>query len=344
VVEAGIEKSLAELAELIDGEVVGDSSIRICGACGIQNACRGEITFLTHPKYLPSLEKSQASSVIVGKDCSYTVKPVIRVEDPAKAFLKVMQLWQPDTQPLQKTGVHPSASVAASAKLGRHVFIDAGVVVGENCEIGDGSSILANTVLGEGCALGKNVLLYENVTVRDKTRIDSRVILHPGVVIGADGFGFETISGKHVKVPQRGNVWIQEDVEIGANSCVDRARFGTTVVKKGTKIDNLVQIAHNVSIGENCLIISQVGIAGSSEVGDNVILAGQAGVVDHVKIGRNSKIGAQGAVTHSVPENSVLLGSPARPIREVKERLVYQSRLPELFKDVKQIKKKITPQ
>ena len=319
--------------------MVGDAHLRVWGACGIQNAHPGEITYLADSKYLPLLEKSQASCVLVTKDSDYASKPVIRVNDPAKAFLKILETWVPKTSAMKRGGIHPKAVIAPSAKIAKNVFIDAGVVVGENATIAEGTCVSANSIIGEDCILGRNVLIYENVTIRERSRLDDRVILHPGVVIGADGFGFEAVDGKYVKVPQTGNVWLQESVEIGANSCVDRARFGTTLIKKGTKIDNLVQIAHNVEIGENCLIISQVGIAGSSKLEDNVILAGQVGVIDHVKIGKNSKIGAQSGVHKDVPQNSIVVGSPPRNLREFKETLVYTSRLPKLFKDVQELKK-----
>ena len=336
-----LDKSLAEIAELIGGEVVGDATTRVTGACGIRDANPDEITFLNDPKYLPLLKTSRASSVIVAKECDYRAKPVIRVADPAKAFLKVLKLWYPGTELLQKSGVHSSAVIAKSAKLGKNVFNGPGAIIEEDCQIGDRTTILANAVVGEGATLGREVLIYENVTVRERTRIDDRSILHAGVVIGADGFGYETVDGRHVKVPQLGNVWIQEDVEIGANTCVDRARFGTTVIKRGTKIDNLVQIAHNVTIGEDCLIVSQVAIAGSCDVGDRVTLAGQVGVNDHVTIGANTIVGAQSGVHKSVPENSVLLGTPVKPIRQEKQVIVCSSRLPELYKDVQAIKKKL---
>lgn len=333
--------TLAQIAGLVGGEVVGDSHFRVSGACGIQEAGPAEITFLREAKYLPLLKKSQAGAVIVGRDSAYRDKPVIVTENPAKAFLQVLSLWTTGKEDLAKTGVHPSASVAASAVLGKDVFVGAGAVIGERTQVGNGSSIMPGAVIGDDCRIGQDTLIYENVSVRDRSRIDDRVVLHAGAVIGADGFGYENINGRYMKVPQRGNVWIQDDVEIGANSCVDRARFGTTLIKRGAKIDNLVQIAHNVEIGEDCLVVAQVGIAGSSKLGDGVILAGQVGVVGHVTIGSRSIIGAQSGVFTDVPEQSVLLGSPPLPIREEKERIIYLSRLPKLFKDFKEIQKKL---
>jgi UDP-3-O-[3-hydroxymyristoyl] glucosamine N-acyltransferase len=337
----GADFTLAEIARLVGGEVIGDSHFRVSGACGLQEAGPAEITFLREAKYLPLLQKSAAGAVIVGRDSTYRGKPVIVTDIPAQAFLQVLNLWTAGRDDLAKSGVHGSAVVAASAALGKNVYIGAAAVIGERAVIGDGSSLMAGVVIGDDCVIGKDVLIYENATLRDRSRVDDRVVLHSGVVIGADGFGYENFNGRYIKVPQQGNDWIQEDVEIGANSCVDRARFGTTLIKRGTKIDNLVQIAHNVEIGENCLIIAQVGIAGSARLGDGVILAGQVGVVGHVKVGARSIIGAQSGVFADVPEQVTLLGSPPLPIREEKERIIYLSRLPQLFKDFKAIQKKL---
>ena len=334
------KKTLKDIARLIDGKLVGDEKILIRGACGIRESLTGDITFLADLKYLPLLKESKASAVIVGENVDYHQKPTIKTPNPSVAFLKVLDIWKP-REAVWGKGIHPKAVVASKAHIGKGVTVGAGAVIEDDCVIGNNTAILANVFVGQGCQIGENTVLYPNVCIRERTHIGNRVILHCGVVIGSDGYGFETLDGQHVKIPQVGNVWIHDDVEIGANSCVDRGRFGSTVIKKGTKIDNLVQIAHNVVIGEHCLIISQVGISGSAELGNHVTLAGQVGVVGHIKIGANAVIGAQSGVYTSVPENSVLLGSPPRPIREEKERVIYQSRLPKLFKEFKDLKKKI---
>lgn len=334
------QRTLNEIARIIGGEVVGDGNTLIKGACGVQEAREGDITFLAHPKYLPFLKNSKASAVIVARDVDLSDKAVIRTENPALAFLKALEIWRPQEDRFE-SGIHPKAVIAETARLGKNVTVGPGAVIEDGCAIGDQSVVLANSFVGRGSQVGRRVLIYPNVSVREYSRIDDRVTLHCGVVIGSDGYGYENVNDRHVKIPQLGNVWIQDDVEIGANSCVDRARFGSTIIKKGTKIDNLVQIAHNVVIGEHCLVISQVGIAGSAELEDHVTLAGQVGVTGHLKIGANSKIGAQSGVFTSVPRNSVLLGSPPRPVREEKELIVYMSRLPQLFKEFKDLKKKI---
>ncbi|MBP9733125.1 MAG: UDP-3-O-(3-hydroxymyristoyl)glucosamine N-acyltransferase [Candidatus Omnitrophica bacterium] len=333
--------TLAQIAAMVGGEAVGNSDFRVSGACGIQEAGPAEITFLKDVKYLPLLQKSRAGAVLVGRDSAYRDKPVIVVDHPAQAFLQVLTIWTTGREDLARTGIHPTAFIDPTAMIGANVYVGAQTVIGERSRVADGATLMAGTVIGDDCVIGKDTLIYENVTVRDRSLIGDRVVLHAGVVIGADGFGYENFAGKYVKVPQRGNVRIEDDVEIGANSCVDRARFGTTVIKRGTKIDNLVQIAHNVEIGEDCLVIAQVGIAGSAKLGDGVILAGQVGVVGHVKVGTRAIIGAQSGVFTDVPDGSILLGSPPLPIREEKERIIYISRLPKLFKDFKEIQKKL---
>lgn len=334
------EITLGEIAGWVGGELIGDPKIRIAGACGIEEAREDEITFLAHPKYQPQLAKSRARAVVLGPNGDPSGKAGVRVNEPNKAFLKILSYWLPE-DPLTWKGIHASAVVSPSAQIGKDVFVGPGAVIGDDCRVGDGSSILANAVLGRAVVLGSQCLIYENVTLRDGTQLGNRVTIHAGAVLGSDGFGYEWIDGKHVKVPQTGIVAIEDEVEIGANVCIDRARFGRTLIKKGTKIDNLVQIAHNVEVGENCLIVSQVGIAGSAHLGDRVILAGQVGVVPHVTVGDDAKIGAQSGVFTSVPADSILLGSPPRPVRESKELIIYTSRLPQLFKDLKEIKNKL---
>lgn len=335
-----VEKSLKEIAAFVGGEVIGDENTAIRGASGLAEAVRGEISFLEGAKYLPLLRRSQASAVIVGKDIPYREKPLLLTENPSMAFLKVLGLWHRTVSP-RPEGIHPTAVVSERARLGVGVSLGPHAVIEEECEIGDGTAVMANTFVGAGTVIGRDVLIYPNVTIRERTRIDDRVIIHPGAVIGSDGYGYETVEGVHIKIPQLGNVWIQEDVEIGANTTIDRARFGTTTVKKGTKVDNLVQIAHNVIIGEHCLIVSQVGLSGSVEIGDRVVLAGQVGVVEHIKIDSHSVVGAQSGVVRSLPKNSVVIGSPPRPLREEKKRVIYLSRLPQLFQDVRELKKRI---
>ncbi len=230
--------------------------------------------------------------------------------------------------------------IDTSVKLGKDVSVGPHAVIEKRCVVRDGAVIGAGVFIGHDSVIGSGTRIYPNVTIREASRIGDRVIVHSGTVIGSDGFGYETVDGVHHKTPQTGYVQIDDDVEIGSNVSIDRGRFERTWIGKGSKIDNLVQIAHNVVIGANSIVVSQVGISGSSTLGKNVILAGQVGVVGHIEIGDNTVIGAQSGVTKSIPAGSVVLGSPARPILEEKKLLVLIARLPELFKEWAEFKKK----
>lgn len=333
---------LVEIARLVGGELTGDAEILITGIAGIKEAQEGELTFLANAKYLPFLSQSHASAVLVPHDFSEkTPKAVIRTKDPSKAFTQVIAHFNECRTP-RETGIHPTAVIGRSAKLGSEFSVGAHAVIEADVALGDRTTIGAGVFIGRASVIGSDVIIYPNVTLRENTHIGDRVIIHSGTVIGADGFGYETVDGKHVKIPQTGCVRIDEDVEIGANVCIDRGRFGKTWIQKGTKIDNLVQIAHNVVIGENSLIVSQAGISGSSTLGKNVIIAGQAGIVGHVTLGDNVIVGAQTGISKSVPENTVMLGSPAKPIGEQKRLFALIARLPELFKEFSELKKKFS--
>ena len=338
---SGTKKSLKlkEIAALVEGELVGDSDVTIEGVAGIKEAQAGDITFLSNTKYLSYLDATHASAVIASRDVVHKFKPLVRVANPSSAFTKVITFFLSSQSP-KASGIHATAVIAKGASLGSGVFIGPHVVIEEGTVIGDRSSIDANTYVGANCIIGEEVKIYPNVTVREQTQIGDRVIVHSGTVIGSDGFGYEAIDGVHEKIPQIGSVLIEDDVEIGANVCIDRGRFQKTRIGKGTKIDNLVQIAHNVVIGPHCLLISQCGISGSTEIGKNVVIAGQAGITGHVTLGDDSIIGAQAGVTKSVPPRSVVLGAPAKPVAEQKRLFALISKLPELFKDVYEIKKK----
>ena len=332
--------NLKEIAELVGGELIGDGSVAITGAAGIKEAKDGEITFLSNVKYAPYLEETRASAVITFREAVAGSKPLIRTSNPSTAFTKVLSVLKP-YQARNFTGVHPTAVVDPGAELGPRVGIGPYAVIENGVTIGEGSVIEAHTFVGAGSSLGREVHLYPMVTVREETQIGDRVIIHSGAVIGSDGFGYESVGGRRVKIPQTGTVLIEEDVEIGANVCIDRGRFQKTTIRRGVKIDNLVQIAHNVVIGENSLVISQAGISGSSELGKNVIVAGQAGIVGHVTLGDETVVGAGAGVTKSWPARSVILGSPAKLLSEQKKLFAYLSRLPELFKEFAELKKQI---
>ncbi len=335
-------KSLAlkDIAELVEGELVGDPAITITGIAGIKEAKKGDITFLANVKYLPFLEETQASAVITSEAVSSKTKTLIRTKNPSEAFSKVIPCFTAARE-MKSSGIHPTAVIASDARLGGGVHIGPHAVIESGVVVGDHSVIEANAFIGKGSSVGLNTHIYPNVSIYERTCIGNNVIIHSGAVIGSDGFGYETADGRHTKIQHVGIVQIDDDVEIGSNVSIDRGRFQKTWIKKGAKIDNLVQIAHNVIVGENCLIISQAGVSGSSELGKNVVVAGQAGIVGHVTLGENAVVGARAGVTKSVPADTVVLGQPAKPLAEQKKLFAYIARLPELFKEFAEFKKKL---
>ncbi len=335
-----MRKTLKEIAQFVKGEVVGDDSIVITGANGIKESQAGDITFLSNPKYYALLDSTAASAVITSRDKFETSKPVIRTDNPSLAFAKVISLIKNDTPSCLK-GIHPSVALGKNVNLGKNVALGAYVVVEDDVLIGDNVCIYPGVFIGRESKIGDGSLIYPNVTIRERTIIGKQVIIHSGTVIGSDGFGFVTIEGVHHKIPQVGIVEICDDVEIGANVTIDRARFDKTVIGSGTKIDNLVQIAHNVVIGKNCFIVAQVGISGSTVVGDNVVLAGQVGLVGHINIGDGVIVTAQSGVTKSIPPNGMVSGSPARPFAIHQKVLACAQSLPKFFVLIKELKKKI---
>jgi len=334
-------KTLKEIAAFVSGEVSGDGSVIISGVAGIQEAGAGELTFLANPRYTHFLAKTNASAVIVSKD---TVVPegktAIRADNPSLAFTKAVSFILPRPEHNFK-GIHKSAVVAKSAKIGRNAAIGACVVIDEGASVGDNAVIYPHCYLGRNCSVGRDALLYSNVSIREECRIGDRVILNCGVVVGSDGFGFITVDGAQQKIPQVGIVVVEDDVEIGANTTIDRARFDKTLIGAGTKIDNLVQIAHNVHIGKNCLIVALTGIAGSAVIGDNVIIAAQVGMVGHITIGDNSVIMARTGVNKSLPAGSVVWGTPAKPAEEALKISACVQNLPRMTDSLRELKKKI---
>jgi len=332
--------TLQQLATTSGGELVGDPSLQIMGAASLGDATPGEISFFANRKYVALLRKTRASAVFVPPDFTEPITLAqIRVANPIKAFEQVVVKFAP--KPITfAPGIHPTAVVDPSAQIGKcvsiqpHAVIESGARIGDDTIIGAGSYIGHETVIGPGC------LIYPRVTIRERSRIGSRVIIHSGAVIGADGFGFEMVDGRQQKIQQLGIVQIDDDVEIGANTTVDRARFGQTWIQEGVKIDNLVQIAHNVVIGKNSVIVAQTGISGSTRVGERVMMGGQVGIVGHLEIGDGTAIGAQSGVSKSLP-GGVWFGSPAVPLGEAKQQIAWIHRLGKLFARVKEIEKKL---
>ncbi len=335
-----MRKSLKEIAELINGEVIGDEKIMITGVAGIEEASPGEITFLANTKYLPYLEKTRASAIVTSREIKSAPKSIIRTDNPSLAFVKIVSLLTPE-EAMRPKGVHQTAVVGKGVSLGKNIAIGPYTIIEDKASIQDRTVIYGNCYIGQSSQIGSDTLIYPNVTILKRTTIGSRVIIHSGTVIGSDGFGFVTVEGIHHKIPQVGTVVVEDDVEIGSNVSIDRARFDKTVIGRGTKIDNLVQIAHNVVIGKNCLIVAQVGISGSTTIGNNVILAGQVGLVGHIHIGDNSIVMAQSGVSKSVPADTMVWGYPAKPEKQAKRINAAVQNLPRLFNTLTKLKKKI---
>jgi UDP-3-O-[3-hydroxymyristoyl] glucosamine N-acyltransferase len=332
--------TLQELATMSGGELVGDPALRITGAASLAEALPGEITFFSDPRYGALLRKTRASAVFVPFKFSDNISLAqIRVSNPAKVFEQVVLKLAP--KPLTfAPGIHPSAIVDSTAKLGARVSIQPHVVIEAGVSIGDDTLIGAGTYVGHETSVGASCRIYPHVIIRERIRIGSRVIIHSGVVVGADGFGFEFVENRHEKIPQLGIVQIDDDVEIGANTTIDRARFGRTWIQEGVKIDNLVQVAHNVVIGKHSVIAAQTGISGSTRVGEHVQIGGQVGIVGHVTIADRTLIGAQSGVSKDIA-GGVWFGYPAMPMPEAKRQIAWIRRLGKLFARVKEVEKKL---
>jgi UDP-3-O-[3-hydroxymyristoyl] glucosamine N-acyltransferase len=327
----------AEIAKHLDGEVVGDTTATLTGFAPADCAKPGDLTFAENEDYFVRAEQSAATAIIADERFKSAKKILIRVPNARIAFAKAMALFFPERT--YAAGIHPTAVIAASAKVDATAHIGPHCVVGERVKIGARAILQAGNFVGDDCKLADDVNLFPNVTVYPHTQIGQRVRIHAGTVVGSDGFGYVQDGGVHLKVPQIGNVIIGDDVEIGANVTIDRGALGPTVIGKGTKIDNLVQIAHNVEIGEGALIISQVGISGSCKFGKYVILAGQAGFAGHLRIGDRVTVSAQSGVMHDIPDGEKWLGSPAQPDKQVKRQLIAVQRLPELLRRVAELEK-----
>jgi UDP-3-O-[3-hydroxymyristoyl] glucosamine N-acyltransferase len=335
-----ITRTLSELATELNGELRGDGDTLIRGVAVIREALPGDITFIANSRYDSYLAETRASAVICSREPRQSVVPLLCVDNPYLAFQKVVRIFRPDTF-RQPPGIHASAVVHPEAQVGPEVSIGPYVVIERAAQVGARAVIMAGGYVGVGSRVGDDTVLYPRVTVREECFVGARCILHPGVVIGADGFGFAFDSGRYHKVPQVGNVEIGDDVEIGANTTIDRATTDSTRIGDGTKIDNLVQIGHNVVIGRHCIVVAQVGISGSTELEDFVTIGGQAGLVGHIRIGRGAQIGAQSGVSKSVAAGATVFGYPATPLAIFKRVHAYLQRLPQLFDRAKMLETKV---
>ena len=328
-----MEQTLASIATRVNGRLIGDGRILIRGINSLDAVQTGELTFAESPARLADALATQASAVIVSSNITELGgRSGISVQDPKLAFALVLELFHPAV--IAQRSVHPTAVLGEDVQMGEGVSIRPHAVIGDRVGIGRGTTIESGVHVGDGVTIGDQCLIGPNVVVYRETHIGHRVRIHGGSVIGGDGFGYVFHEGRYVKVPQVGNVIIEDDVELGCNVCVDRATIGSTIIRRGTKIDNLVQIAHNDQIGEHVIMTGQVGLSGSVSVGNYVVFGGKAGVVDHVTIGERAQIGAASVVTKSVAPGSAVWGFPARPLRHVKQQLASLGRLPLLLKRV----------
>jgi UDP-3-O-[3-hydroxymyristoyl] glucosamine N-acyltransferase len=335
--------TLLEIAEMVQGELSSSTSTqKINGIASLRDAKEGDLAFYGAPRYLSELRETKATAVLVPRNFDQEVScTVIRVENPSAAFDRVIALLAPAPTPVA-VGIHPQAVVSPQAVLGKNVSLGPCVVIEEGAVIGDDTAIGAHCFIGAHTKIGKNCLFYQHVTIRERCIVGNNVILQPGVVLGSCGFGYVSSAAGHKKIPQTGIVEIEDDVEIGANTTIDRARFGRTLIGHGTKIDNLVQIAHNVVLGAHNMICSQVGISGSTRTGVGVTLAGQVGLSGHIEIGDRAIIGAQSGLSKNVPPGAIVIGSPAKPIEQWKKNNFYIHNLGKLFDRVKALEKTTT--
>jgi UDP-3-O-[3-hydroxymyristoyl] glucosamine N-acyltransferase len=338
-VSDGVSFTLGRLAEALGASLQGEPGQVVTGVAPLEAAGPDQISFLTDPKYLRQAQASRAGALLIGRDVSGLSAALLQVDRPQQALITLLALFHPD--PATEPGVHATACIAraarvdASASIGPLAVVEADAVIGPRCRVG------ALAFVGRGAVLGEDVRLYPHVVVLADVRIGNRVIVHAGTVLGADGFGYAFDGRAHRKIPQVGRLRIEDDVEIGANTAIDRATLGETIVRRGTKIDNLVQVAHNCDVGEDVILVAQVGIAGSSRVGNRAMLAGQVGVADHVTIGAGTILTAQSGVPSDVPAGEIWSGTPSRPTAEQKRIWAGEAQLPDLIKRVRALEKRL---
>ncbi len=337
--------NLSQIAALVDGRITrGDSVSSFSGIASLDQACSSDVSFLGNEKYAAQFRETKAGCVLVTSAVTDAPEGValIEVENPSFAFSKIVEKATEFLRKPKAFGIHPRAFVAEDVTINpEKCRVAAGAVIESGAVIGDGCEIGANVSIGEGVVMGVDCKIYQNVSIRERCVLGDRVILQPGAVIGSDGYGYEMVGGKHVKIDQIGIVVLENDVEIGANTAIDRARFGRTLIGEGTKIDNLVQIAHNVQIGKHCLIISQTGIAGSAKLGNYVIVAAQAGVAGHIVIADQVILSGRSGATKDIATKGTYSGMPTLPVLETNRQKALIKKLPKLLVDIKELKKKL---
>lgn len=331
--------TISQIAEHLRGEITGDGSISLTGLAPAEFARAGELTFAENPAYFAAAERSQAAAILVAGPFSSTTKVLIRVPNTRVALARALPLFfPPEAHP---RGIHPTAVIDESAQIDPTAHIGPNSVIGARVRLGARSVLMGGNDLRADCQVGEDSCLFPNVILYRRTKVGDRVTIHGSTVIGSDGFGYVLDEGQHRKVLQLGNVVIQDDVEIGANCAIDRGTLGSTVIGQGTKIDNLVHVAHNVVIGRHCLIMGQVGFAGSTVLGDYVVVASQTGIADHLTIGNRAMIGAKSGVMRDVPEGGRVLGAPAAPDKQAKRQMIALQHLPELLRRMRSLEQQV---
>ena len=338
-----MEFTAKQIAELIGGRIEGNENVAISTFAKIEEGREGAISFLSNPKYTHYLYNTQSSIVLVNDDLELE-HPVnttlIRVKNAYEAVARLLQMYE-QIKP-RKTGIDPTASISASATIGKDVFIGAFAVIGDGSVIGDGTQIYPHTVIGDGVKVGEGCVLYPNVTIYQGCKIGHRVTIHAGSVIGADGFGFAPNTTGYDKIPQIGIVVIEDDVEIGANTCIDRSTMGKTIIHRGVKLDNLIQVAHNCEIGENTVMSAQVGMAGSTKIGSWCMVGGQAGFAGHIQVADKTFVGAQcGVIGNTKGNGEQLVGSPAMDPRQFFKSMAVVRKLPDIYRELNDLKKQV---
>lgn len=338
-----MELTAAQLATVVRGTVVGDGSVKINGFAKIEEASEGCVTFLANPKYTPCIYKTQASAVLVRRDFEPEHEisaTLICVDDPYATLAELLN-WVNKHQAPEKKGIEQPSFIAEGVELGEDVYVGAFAYIAPGSKIGNGVKIYPQVYIGDNVTVGDGTILYPGVKIYHNCEIGKRCVIQAGAVIGGDGFGFAPSGGEYVKIAQVGNVVIEDNVEIGANTTIDRATMGSTVIHYGVKLDNLIQVAHNVEIGDHTVMASQVGVAGSTKVGSYNMVGGQVGISGHIKVGDRNQIGAQSGLHNSITSDNVVLGSPPVPARDFARQVVNIKKLPTLYRDVEELKKLI---
>jgi len=331
--------TVSQVAEQLRGEVLGDGAVELTGFASADRARNGDLTFAEKDTYFTAAEQSPAAAIIVSGEFTSAKKALIRVPNTRVAVARVLPAFFPQDQ--HTPGIHPSSTIAPSARIDLTAHIGPNCAVGAHVRLGARSVLMGGNHIGRDCQIGNDVLLFPNVVIYAQSQIGYRVTIHAGTVIGSDGYGYVFDEGHHRKVLQVGNVIIHDDVEIGANVAIDRGALGATVIGQGAKIDNLVHIAHNVTIGRHCLIMGQVGFAGSTRLGDYCVIASQSGIAGHLTLGNQATVGAKSGVMRDIPDKGTVLGIPAAPDKQTKRQMIALQQLPELIRRTRELEKQV---